>query len=48
VAVAAAFLAFAASALAHNKMAIQKLDDRWGAVFNKGYAKRPTCCLWAR
>lgn len=25
-------------ALAQNKMAIQKLDNRWGAVFNKGDA----------
>ena len=26
------------AALAQNKMAIRKLDNRWGAVFNKGDA----------
>ncbi len=36
--VAVAVLAFAASALAQSKTAIQKLEDQWGAAFNKGDA----------
>ena len=36
--VAAAVLAVAAPALAQSKAAIQKLEDQWGAAFNKGDA----------
>ena len=35
---AVAFLAFVAPALAQSKAAIQKLEDQWGAAFNKGDA----------
>jgi uncharacterized protein (TIGR02246 family) len=34
--VAVAVFAFAAPALAQSKTAIQKLEDQWGAAFNKG------------
>ena len=36
--VAVAFLACAMPALAQSKTAIQKLEDQWGAAFNKGDA----------
>lgn len=36
--VAVAVLAFAVPALAQSKSAIQKLEDQWGAAFNKGDA----------
>lgn len=36
--IAVSFIALAAPALAQSKVAIQKLEDQWGAAFNKGDA----------